>query len=105
MTEPRYPELLQPAAQEPGELEQVLSQGYGLVRNPSARLAYRVEDDQLVLFASGEHCVLPASLLPLVQLVCNEDYLDGERLLQWQADAEGWMLVEQLLNKGDLLLE
>ncbi|MEH6389333.1 MAG: cupin domain-containing protein [Pseudomonas profundi] len=105
MTEPRYPELLQPMPQEPGELAQLLSQGYGLVRNPSARLAYRVEGDQVVLFASGEHCVLPASLLPLVQLVCNEDYLDAEHLLQWQTDTEGWTLLEQLLDKGDLLPE
>ncbi|WP_150304962.1 ribosomal protein uL16 3-hydroxylase [Pseudomonas saliphila] len=105
MTEPRYPELIQPIEGVAGELEEVLNQGYGLVRNLSARLAYRVEGEQLVLFASGEHCVLPASLLPLVQLICNEDYLDSEHLLQWQADPEGWTLLQQLLDKGDLLLE
>ena len=105
MTEPRYPEMLQAQDHQKGLLEEVLGQGYGMLRNPSARLAYRVENDQIVLFASGEHCVLPASLLPLVQLVCNEDYLDAEQLLSWRADPEAWTLLEQLLDKGDLLLE
>lgn len=105
MTEPRYPEMLHAQDHEKGLLEEVLGQGYGMLRNPSARLAYRVESDQIVLFASGEHCGLPTSLLPLVQLVCNEDYLDAEQLLSWRADPEGWTLLEQLLDKGDLLLE
>lgn len=105
MTEPRYPERVQAQETEPGELESLLQQGYGLIRNPSARLAYRVEEDTLVLFASGEHCVLPASLLPRVRLLCNEDYLDAETLLGWRSEGDAWTLVEQLLSKGDLLIE
>ena len=106
MTEPRYPELIQPLDISSDILTDDLESGYGLVRNPSARLAYRREaDEQLVLFASGEHCVLPPSLLPLVQLVCNNDYLDSDTILAWRSNAEGWTLIEQLLAKGDLLLE
>jgi 50S ribosomal protein L16 3-hydroxylase len=106
MTEPRYPELIQPLDISSDILTDDLESGYGLVRNPSARLAYRLEaDEQLVLFASGEHCVLPPSLLPLVQLVCNNDYLDSDTILAWRSNAEGWTLIEQLLAKGDLLLE
>lgn len=105
MTEPRYPERVQTQEIEPGELESLLQQGYGLIRNPSARLAYRVEEDTLVLFASGEHCLLPASLLPRVRLLCNEDYLDADTLLSWRAEQDAWTLVEQLLGKGDLLIE
>lgn len=106
MTEPRYPELIQPLDISSDILTDDLESGYGLVRNPSARLAYRREaDEQLVLFASGEHCVLPPSLLPLVQLVCNNDYLDSDTILTWRSNAEGWTLIEQLLAKGDLLLE
>ncbi|HDZ55443.1 MAG TPA: cupin domain-containing protein [Pseudomonas xinjiangensis] len=106
MTEPRYPEMIQEQNHETSELEQALANGYGLVRNPSARLAYRLESGtDLMLFASGEHCLLPASLLALVQLVCNEDYLDPEQLLKWKLDEEAWTLLEQLLGKGDLLLE
>lgn len=106
MTEPRYPELVQPQELPAGTLLEELHNGYGLMRNPSARLAYRLEtDEHLLLFASGEHCLLPATLLPLVQLVCNNDYFDSETLLGWQADEEAWTLLEQLLAKGDLLLE
>ncbi len=106
MTEPRYPERIQPQDLPVGTLLEELRNGYGAIRNASARLAYRVEDGgHLLLFASGEHCVLPATLLPLVQLVCNNDYLDSETLLGWQHDAEAWTLLAQLLAKGDLLLE
>jgi 50S ribosomal protein L16 3-hydroxylase len=106
MTEPRYPELIQPQELPNGTLLEELHNGYGLIRNASTRLAYRLEGENgLVLFASGEHCVLPATLLPLVQLVCNDDYIDSEALLAWQHDDEAWTLVEQLLAKGDLLLE
>ncbi|PRB77137.1 cupin domain-containing protein [Pseudomonas sp. MYb185] len=106
MTEPRFPELLQ--AQEPDAqlLAEALDNDYGLVRNPSARLAWRQEQDRyLMLFASGEHCLLPTPLLPLVQLICNQDYLGAEQLQAWRADPEAMQLLEQLLAKGDLLLE
>ena len=106
MTEPRYPEMI--AAQELDEqlLNDALDQGYGLVRNPTARLAWRQEQDEyLMLFASGEHCLLPTRLLPLVQLICNRDYLDAEQLQAWRQDGEAVLLFEQLLSKGDLLLE
>lgn len=106
MTEPRYPEMI--AAQELDEqlLSDALDQGYGLVRNPTARLAWRQEQDAyLMLFASGEHCLLPTRLLPLVQLICNRDYLDAEQLQAWRQDGEAVLLLEQLLSKGDLLLE
>ena len=106
MTEPRYPEMI--AAQELDEqvLSDALDQGYGLVRNPTARLAWRQEQEAyLMLFASGEHCLLPTRLLPLVQLICNRDYLDAEQLQAWRQDSEAVLLLEQLLSKGDLLLE
>lgn len=106
MTEPRYPEMLEAQQIDPQLLLEDMHNGYGLMRNPSARLAYRQEgSEHVMLFASGEHCLLPIVLLPLVQLICNEDYLDSEALLTWQRNAEAWTLLEQLLAKGDLLLE
>ena len=106
MTEPRYPELIQVQEVETNLVDEELSNGYGLIRNPSARLAYRQEGaEHLMLFASGEHCLLPITLLPLVQLICEQDYLDCEALLSWRQNPEAWTLVEQLLAKGDLLLE
>lgn len=106
MTEPRYPDMIQPQEVDGELLAGELSNGYGLVRNPSARLAYRLEgSEHLLLFASGEHCLLPATLLPLVQLLCHEDYLDPTALLTWQDNVDAWTLIEQLFGKGDLLLE
>lgn len=106
MTEPRYPEHIQPQDDSAELLAQALDNGYGLIHNPSARLAWRQEQDSyLMLFASGEHCLLPTRLLPLVQLICNQDYLGAEELLPWHNDADARELLEQLLSKGDLLLE
>lgn len=106
MTEPRYPELIEPQEISAQLLGQALADGYGLVHNPSARLAWRQEQDSyLMLFASGEHCVLPTRLLPLVQLICNQDYLGAEALQPWYSDADARELLEQLLSKGDLLFE
>lgn len=106
MTEPRYPELIQSEEIETGLLAGILDDGYGLECNPSARLAWRQEQDSyLMLFASGEHCLLPTRLLPLVQLICNQDYLAAEELQPWRADVEAMELLEQLLSKGDLLFE
>lgn len=106
MTEPRYPELIESQEPDAEMLVEALDNGFGLVRNPSARLAWRQEQDQyLMLFASGEHCLLPTQLLPLVQLICNQDYLDAEQLNNWRQDSEAMQLLEQLLAKGDLLME
>ena len=106
MTEPRFPEMVTAQELDESLLNDALDQGYGLVRNPSARLAWRQESNEyLMLFASGEHCLLPTRLLPLVQLICNQDYLDADQLGSWRADGEAVLLLEQLLGKGDLLLE
>lgn len=106
MTEPKYPERVQAQPIEAGELLEAVSDGHALVRNPSARLAYRVEHEtDLIFFASGEHCLLPASVLPLAKLICSEDFLEPDTLLRWKDDAEAWTFIEQLFGKGDLLLE
>ncbi|WP_022962579.1 ribosomal protein uL16 3-hydroxylase [Halopseudomonas pelagia] len=106
MTEPRYPEMLQAQEFESHLLQEELDNGYGLTRNPNARLAYREEgEEHVMLFATGEHCLLPATLLPQVQLICEQEYLEPETLLSWRQNPEAWTLLEQLLAKGDLLLE
>lgn len=106
MTEPRYPELMDGQEVDQAGLIEYLDQGYGLLRNPSARLAWReTSDESLTLFASGEHCILPLHLRPFVQVVCNYTYLDTEHIQPWRDDPEAMLLLEQLLSKGDLLLE
>src|SRR5690606_2515550 len=91
---------------DPGLLRELLSSGYGLVRNPSARLAWRQEkQDYLMLFASGEHCILPLHLRPLLPLICTGRYHGPEQLAPWRADAEALELLQQVLGKGELLPE
>lgn len=106
MTEARYSELIQPQEWEAADLLALLEAGYGLIRHPSSRLAWRKgQNDSLRLFASGEHCELPISLLPLVQLVCKQDYLEAGALEPWLQQEDARELLVQLLNKGELLPE
>ncbi|MEH6566732.1 MAG: cupin domain-containing protein [Halopseudomonas sp.] len=106
MTETRYPELMQSYIDEDADLRAGLSEGQALLHNPSVRLAYRVAaNDQIQVFASGEHCAVPSRLLALVQLICNQAYLAPQSLEQWHQDDEAMELLEQLLDKGYLLLE
>lgn len=106
MTEPRYPELICGEELDAEDLSAYLAEGCGLLRNASSRLAWREERGKhLILFASGDHRVLPLHLRGLVQAVCNETYLDATQLAPWQTDAEALDLLLQLLRKGDLQLE
>ncbi|HDY99515.1 MAG TPA: cupin domain-containing protein [Pseudomonas sabulinigri] len=106
MTEAKYPELAQNYIDDDADLLAGLNAGYGLIHNPCVRLAYRVtESSEIELFASGEHCRVPGELKALVQLICNQSYLSPEALEQWQQDAGAIELLEQLLDKGYLLLE
>lgn len=106
MTEPRYPELIIPQEVDERDLEDYLDQGGGLERNLSSRLAWREEGGKyLILFASGEHCVLPLELRPLLQMVCNKPYLAADQIEAWRDNADAMELLLQLLKKGDLLFE
>lgn len=105
MTEPRYPELLTAGEYDHDQLQADIAAGYGLVRNAAARLAYRHDPAQIRLFASGEHCLLPPSLLSLIELICSNSYLAAEQLQPWLDDTDAVELLQQLIHKGDLLPE
>lgn len=106
MTEAKYPELALAYAGEPEPLMDALNEGIGLCTNPAVRLAYwQAGDGSLRLFANGEHCVVGGSLLPLVQLICNQRSLPAELLLGWTREEDAQELLEQLVEKGFLLME
>lgn len=106
MTEAKYPELAQAYAGDPEPLMEALDEGVGLCTNPSVRLAYwQAKDGSLRLFANGEHCVVGGSLLPLVQLICNQRSLPADLLLGWTKEEDAQELLEQLVEKGFLLME
>ena len=103
MTEPRYPELVVgPEDVEEEDLLGALEDGAILIRNPSARMAWSELGDDLMLFASGRSCPLPAKLRELLKLVCSADALHIDNLEQWLQDEDGLMLVQQLIKQGSL---
>ncbi|MGF6693738.1 50S ribosomal protein L16 3-hydroxylase [Metapseudomonas resinovorans] len=102
MTEPRYPELLAGAEVEEDDFLGAIEDGAVLVRNPSARLAWSEVDIGLVLFASGQSRLLPASLRDLLKLICAAEALHLENLGQWLADDEGRKLLLELVKQGSL---
>ncbi|WP_342246911.1 ribosomal protein uL16 3-hydroxylase [Pseudomonas sp. OTU5201] len=102
MTEPRYPELLAGAEVEEDDFLGAIEDGAVLVRNPSARLAWSEVDIGLVLFASGQSRLLPASLRDLLKLICAAEALHMENLGQWLADDEGRKLLLELVKQGSL---
>ncbi|BDM23824.1 JmjC domain-containing protein [Pseudomonas sp. NPDC089428] len=102
MTEPRYPEQVVGEELDEDELVEALEDGAILIRNPSARMAWSELGDDLMLFASGRSCPLPAKLRELLKLVCSADALHIDNLEQWLQDEDGLMLVQQLIKQGSL---
>ena len=102
MTEPRYPEQVVGEALSEEELIEALEDGAILIRNPSARMAWSAPNDDLILFASGRSCPLPAKLRELLKLVCAADALHIDNLEEWLQDEDGLMLVQQLIKQGSL---
>ncbi|MGJ7547690.1 JmjC domain-containing protein [Pseudomonas alloputida] len=102
MTEPRYPEQVVGEEMDEDELVEALEDGAILIRNPSARMAWSELGDDLMLFASGRSCPLPAKLRELLKLVCSADALHIDNLEQWLQDEDGLMLVQQLIKQGSL---
>ncbi|HGA2315777.1 TPA: cupin domain-containing protein [Pseudomonas putida] len=102
MTEPRYPEQVVGEELDEEELVEALEDGAILIRNPSARMAWSELGDDLMLFASGRSCPLPAKLRELLKLVCSADALHIDNLEQWLQDEDGLMLVQQLIKQGSL---
>jgi len=102
MTEPRYPELVAGDDVAEEDLLAGLQQGAILIRNPSARLAWSEVDEDLLLFASGQSRLLPGKMRDLLKLICAADALHVDNLGQWLADAEGRLLLCELIKQGSL---
>ena len=100
MTEPRYPELLEPDPEpqlHPPFKEAVLKQ------NSAARLAWAQHANGLVLFASGRSLELPGHLESLVRALCDNGELRATELGRYQDDPQARRLLMQLMADGELL--
>jgi 50S ribosomal protein L16 3-hydroxylase len=102
MTEPRYPELIGGIEMDEDAFLGNLQDGAVLIRNPSARLAWSEVGEDLVLFASGQSRLLPASLRELLKLVCAAEALHSENLGQWLGDETARNLLWELVKQGSL---
>lgn len=102
MTEPRYPELISGDEINEQELIQALESGAVLMRNPSARLAWSEIDLGVMLFASGNSRLMPATMRELLKMICSAQALHHDNLAQWLEDADSVGLLCELLKQGSL---
>jgi 50S ribosomal protein L16 3-hydroxylase len=102
MTEPRYPERVAGLDLEEDAFFAALADGAVLIRNPSARLAWSEVDVGLLLFASGQSRLLPATLRELLKVICAADALHADNLQPWLADEDARNLLWELLKQGSL---
>lgn len=94
------------------QLERHLAADRPLLRHPWARLCWsRAVDDrnggrELLLFHNGEHTVVPAQTLPLLEALCRKRRLQGNELRDLgNGDAAASTLLLALLNRGVLVGE
>ena len=102
MTEPRYPELIAGDEITEEELKNAINQGAILIRNPSARLAWSEIDLGVMLFASGNSRLMPASMRELLKMICSAPALHQENLSTWLHDEDSIGLLCELIKQGSL---
>lgn len=107
VSNPKYPELVQPA-EHPLELSALrsrLQQGASLVRHPCSRFAFLKYESELYFFADGGLHKLPSSALNAVSTLCELTTLySREILIILKTDSMPELLL-QLHNHGCLILE
>lgn len=107
VTEPKYPELVQPLA---GELElsallAQLNAGASLRRFPGSRFAFLELESGLVFFADGDPYEMAAGSVKAISMLCDLTPLNSTELstiLQTDSMPE---LILRLVNQGSLVLE
>lgn len=107
VSDPKYPELVQPAeAQlELSALGARLDQGASLVRHPCSRFAFLQRESELYFFADGSLYKLASDTVDAVSILCELTTLNSrEILIILQTDSMLELLL-QLHNHGCLILE
>lgn len=88
-------------------LIEALENGACLVRNGASRLAYVLNDDDaaLTLFCDGQDRDLPRAYEPLVQTLCDRDYVSSDTLQAHSSDPLVVSLIGWLYGLGALYFE
>jgi 50S ribosomal protein L16 3-hydroxylase len=107
VSQPKYPELIEPLEQElsPAELAQLLADGLQLEKNPSSRFAFMesADGDSVLLFVDGAMARFSAKQLPFIASLCEAAKIIPEPTSEVLAEAELSELLRRLLNQGSLL--
>lgn len=108
VTQPKYPELIQPlsnALAEP-ELTARLEAGARLLRNPSSRFAFLELSDAsgLLFFADGSVHTLSLEVVTVISRLCDLTVLKHEAISELIGLAGMSELVLELVNQGSLLV-
>lgn len=102
MSEPKYPENI-PEAEEigTGDLEEALDQGYSIMLEPTSRLLYTEEDDEILFWGNGEGLCISEAFAEKLKLIAN-----GESVMLNLDFADEDMLEDlaDLLNESILML-
>lgn len=93
-----------PQSVTPDSLLHKLQHASRLHRHPYANLYYTSHPDSALLFASGESLPLAAGTIGLAQLLTEKDAYTLEQLQPWLQRSDTLQLLNELVNRGDLLL-
>ncbi len=103
MTQPKYPELLEPeSSRTAAQIKRRLQQGETLARHPGARFAYAGADAAVTLFADGQSFPCPPGLNALLDVLCDPLAEEPDWLAVLMADKSHASLIEALYNQGSL---
>lgn len=102
MTEPRYPERLIGEELTEQALINTINNGAIAIRNPSAKLAWSIYNNQAILFASGFSRSFAIEYTDLLNLICEADVLYQDNLATWFKDPIATTLLTELIKQGTL---
>lgn len=107
VSQPKYPELIQPLDDElsPEDFSALLSDGVLLTKNPSSRFAFMesAAKDCVLLFADGAMVSFSMTQLANIVAFCEATEIVPATSSQLLADREIAELLRRLLNQGSLL--
>ena len=107
VSQPKYPELIQPLDDEisPEAFASLVNEGIQLAKNPSSRFAFMesTAKDCVLLFVDGAMVSFPIKLLSNIAAFCETSEMVPGTAGDLLADPDIAELLRQLLNQGSLL--
>lgn len=108
VSQPKYPELIEPLEQElaAAELGACLAEGARLLKNPSSRFAFieSASSKSVYLFVDGAMAVFPIAQTAHIATLADASEFSAAQTASLCSDASMLELLRRLLNQGSLLL-